>query len=112
MKIAPSTYVQTDGQASESCVSANRMISVPMTGPSKVLLPPITTPASIMMDGITSMSEGEMMPTTGTNMAPPMPANTAARENVNTLMEAGLYPRNFMRFSWSRTPMMSSPMNE
>ena len=83
-------YVHADGYASDSCVSAKRTSSVPITGPSKVARPPITTPASIRMDGVTPISDGEMMPTTGTNIAPPMPANIAATEKANTLMEAGL----------------------
>ena len=55
------------------------------------------------------MSLGEMMPTIGTNIAPPMLAITAATTNANSLMLAGSWPRNRTRSSASRVAISSSP---
>ena len=48
---------------------------------------------------MTPTSLGEMMPTIGTNRAPPMAAKMAAIVYATILMIAGLYPRKRTRFS-------------
>jgi hypothetical protein len=62
-----------------------------------------------MIDAVASMFEGEMMPASGANRAPPMLAMTAATTNATSLMLAGSYPRKRMRSSASRVATSSSP---
>nr|WP_241901401.1 hypothetical protein [Nocardioides houyundeii] len=61
------------------------------------------------MEAPTPTSSGEMMPTTGTNRAPPMLASTAATTYARSLMLAGSWPRKRTRSSASRVATRSSP---
>ena len=61
----------------------------PSTGPSRVARPPIATPTRKPMEGTTPTSAGEMIPTIGTNRAPPTAAKTAATTYAKTLTRTG-----------------------
>ena len=61
----------------------------PSTGPRSVARPPIATPMRNPIDGTTPTSAGEMIPTIGTNSAPPTAAMNAATAYATTLTLAG-----------------------